>query len=95
MYIKKYFYFLVILYIFHNAAIYTDGKFIVWYVRVHRSSGGDLGTTQVRRIITFFRQVESSPNTGKKKVIVFTVSNLYVEHLCTKHIGEIVNRNLI
>ena len=29
----------------------------------------------------FLCQVESSPNIGKEKVIVYTVSNLYVEQI--------------
>ena len=32
---------------------------------------------------SIFWQVESSPNKGQKKVTVYTVSNLYVKHLCS------------
>ena len=74
--------FLVILYIFHNAAIHTDGNPILWYVWTHRNSIGDLGTKRVRRTVIF---LDSSLNIGQKKVIVYTLSNLYVKHLCSEY----------
>ena len=33
-------------------------------------------------ILELVEYVESSPNIGQKKVIEYTVSNLYVKHLC-------------
>ena len=39
--------FLVIVYILHNAVIFTEGKPIIWYIWTQRSSIGDLGTNQV------------------------------------------------
>ena len=66
----KYFNFLVILYIFHNAAIYTDGQPILWYVWTHGSSSGDLGTKRLRRrTVDFFWQLESLPNIGRKRLL--------------------------
>ena len=46
------------------------------YSRTHGSSIGDFGNNSVRRTVTFFRQVESSPNAGKTKVIVYIFRSL-------------------
>ena len=36
----------------------------------------------------FFWQVEKPPNTGQKKVIVYTLSNLWLVNQCSKHVAH-------